>query len=214
MAPGRARFLSVLVGACALGCAAAPTPTPEASTALRPAPVSAQTPSSGRSLVDADWGWLEAPGCGVALMVPERAAWRLEAGGRWCVARHAASGAEVKVRTSRARRTVSRGECERELLVGQSELRRGLEGELLEERRGTAPEGYDVWLRLWLDQAGEGVALATGAGPGECYTAVFRSRGNEAKLGGELRLAADGILSRVKLLDVEAVRSPERAPAF
>ncbi len=215
MARGRVRFLSLLVvGSCAFGCAAPPPPTPAPTAALRATELNRKPPPSGRALLDADWGWLEASDCGVALMVPERAAWQLEAGGRWCAARHAASGALLRVRTWTARRTVSRAECEKELFVSQSELRDGAEGELLEERAGTAPQGYDVWLRLWLDQAGEGVALATGAGPGECYAAVFRARGDEMKLGGELRLAADGMLSQVRLLGVEAVRAPERAHAF
>jgi hypothetical protein len=216
MARGRARFLSVLaMGSCAFGCAAPapPVPAPTAPpAALRPTELN--QPSSGRALLDADWGFLEASDCGVALMVPERAAWQPQPGGRWCVARHAASGALLQVRTWSARRTVSRAECEKELFVSQRELRAGADGELLEERAGTAPRGYDVWLRLWLDQAGEGIALATGAGPGECYAAVFRARGDEMKLGGELRLAADGMLSHVELLGVEAVRAPERPPAF
>jgi hypothetical protein len=202
--------LSTPLVACATTQAAPAAHTPAAPAAATAATV----PRSGRELLDSDWGWLDAQGFGIELLVPERAAWSVASRGRWFVARHAGSGAELSVRTWSARRTVSRAECESELFTSQRALREGVQGGLLEERAATAPSGFDGWLRLWIDRAGEGVVLATGAGPAECYAGVFRTRGDEAKLGGELRLAADGIFGHVRKVSVEDRRAPRPSPAF
>lgn len=209
----RAVALSLCALALGTGCgSAAPPPAPVATTT--PATAARSRAPAARPLLDADWGFLRAEGFGIELLVPERASWRQERGERWFVAHHGESGAKLSVRTWSARRTVSRAECERELFLAQKGLAQGAKGQLLEERSASAPNGFDVWVRLWVEDAGEGVALAVGAGPGECYAAVFRARGDEAKLGGELRLAADGIFGGARRLDVEAQRAPRPAPAF
>jgi hypothetical protein len=168
-----------------------------------------------RGLVDTDWGWLEVEAFSLGMPVPERGAWRVDTGSeRWFSARHTRSGDELLVRAWSARRTVSRRECEEQLYLGRPELRQGAGGELLEERRLSEPAGFDVWLRAWADSVGAGTALAVGAGPGRCFAAVFRARGDEAEIGRALRLAADGIFERMRLRNVDETRGPRLVPAF
>lgn len=158
------------------------------------------------------WGWLEARPFPLLVPVPDAAAWSVIERGRWFVARHRTTDSTLAVRVWSAARRVTRDECEAELLLGRPELRQPDGVSLVEEREGIGPVGFHSRVRVWNQGVGRGAALATGAAPGRCWAAVFRTQASPAELGRRLRLATDGMLSRMRWQSLQEAYAPSRAP--
>lgn len=135
--------------------------------------------------------WVAARPHPLLIALPRAEEWRLGGArdGRWFVAEHPASGAVLSARAWPARATVSQAECRKELLLGQPELRRFTEGELVGERSGVGPSGFDGRVELYAEsderpvRSGSGGA---GTAPGSDST-----RGSDSTPGSDSAPGSD-----------------------
>jgi hypothetical protein len=142
--------------------------------------------------------------------LPVRAGWRIDDDvDRWFLARHAATGSELRLRTWLAPRQVRAEECQAQARLWRPSIP-AIQEESVVRRRLRAPEEFFGEVVVGVEPGGDGLeghALAFGASVGRCYAAVFTTRasgpGSEEALGRRLVLIVEGVLARVRLRGVE-----------
>lgn len=163
---------------------------------------------------------LRSEALGVKLALPEATAWlerpsAAPRGAGWEL-RHEPTGSTLVVRRWRASRLPQLDACEREARQRSNEVPEIDETNLVATRTVRVPEGFFTRVSL-LSLPGasarlRGLAVAIGAGVGECLAAVASTECNgEEELAERLRLL-DTALGHLRLIHVED-RVPERAPA-
>lgn len=214
----------VLVGlAAAVGCApsgSAPAATPKARTHA------AERQVLPTELTDAGWAGVESRRQSLVLTLPMRESWRIDdAVEPWFLARHAATGSELRLRTWPAPRQVRAEECQTQARLWRPSIP-PIREEAVVRRKLSAPAAFSGEVVVGVEPGGDGLeghVLAFGATVGRCYAAVFTTRasgpGSEDTLGRRLVLIVEAVLPRVRLLGVEdrakAVREilpPTRPP--
>jgi hypothetical protein len=197
-----------LVGLMAsVGCGSA---RPGPGSAPHPHPHKPEPKLAPSELGDTGWGDVESRRQSVVVRLPVRAAWRVEDDKeQWFLARHEATGSELRVRTWVAPRQVRAEECQAQARLWRPSIP-PVDDESVVRRRLRAPDDFfgEVVVGVSPGETGlEGHALAFGASVGRCYAAVFTTRvsgaGSEEALGRRLVLIVDGVLGRVRMLGVE-----------
>lgn len=205
-------WLASLSLSLAAGCGPSAPPAAQA-----PAPPA--TKPAGPALSKDGWGVLRSNALGLKLALPEARAW-LEATpraprGAWEL-RHEPTGSTLVLRRWRASRLPQLDACEREARQRSADLPEIDETNLVATRTVRAPVGFFTRVSL-LSLPGtsarlKGLAIAIGAGVGECLEALASTEcSSEEELAERLRLF-DTALGHLRLIHVED-RVPEPAPA-
>jgi hypothetical protein len=197
-----------LVGlAAAVGCAAASSAPEPVRKARARSPAQQMLPSE---LTDAGWVSVESRRQSLVLALPMREAWRIDdAREPWFLARHAATGSELRLRTWPAPRQVRADECQAQARLWRPSIP-PIRDEAVVTRKLSAPEAFAGEIIVGVEPGGDGLeghVLAFGATVGRCYAAIFTTRasgpGSEDTLGRRLVLIVEAVLPRVRLLGVE-----------
>ena len=196
-----------MIGLVAAGCASAP---PNARPVHGPESRRAEQNALPSELSDSAWGNVESRRQSLVVSLPVRAGWRVDDDAEpWFLARHAATGSELRLRTWIAPRQVRAEECQAQARLWRPSIP-AIEDETVVRRRLRAPDDFfgEVVVVVEPGTNGlEGHVLAFGASVGRCYAAVFATHvsgaGSEEVLGRRLVLIVEGVFARVRLRGVE-----------
>jgi hypothetical protein len=165
-------------------------------------------------LQDQAWGVFRSKAQGLKLALPDARGWaerRSAEGASWELL-HAATGTTLSVRLWRASRLPRVDACEADLQARTPDLPVADETNLVSRREAHIPEGFVTRISL-LSLPGEGtqvrgLAVAVGAGVGECLSVVARTEtASKPELAERLRLL-DVALGHVRRSHIE-----DRVPA-
>jgi hypothetical protein len=144
-------------------------------------------------------------------MLPSRPRWRVDERDRWLVARHLATGSELRLRTWPAPRIVTAEDCERQARLWRREIPPVDEASVVATEPLTAPIGFrgrfSVLVAAGAGGTIDGAVLGFAAKVGRCYAVVFTTQesgnGAENRVARHLAQIVDEVLSSVKVLSVE-----------
>jgi hypothetical protein len=215
--------LVALLGVALAGCPASVEAPPP-----RPPPIVTPPPPALPALGAGKWGDFVSPRFGLQLTLPDGRAWSIDDhAGSWLVARHAATGSELALRTWREDGIANRMRCEE-----QARLWRKLpakEGaDLVEQRSLDVPPDFDTRVEVGVvtplpgaravkDQPSgiRGFVLAFGGKAHRCFAYVFATHaegpGAEQAVGERLATMVQGSLQKIRLrndLDPTLPREP------
>jgi hypothetical protein len=197
----------------ALGVVACHEPPPVAPKPTVAHPELAESPAGPR-LQDQAWGIFRSKAQGLKLALPDARGWAEQSGavGASWELLHAATGTTLSVRRWRASRLPRVDACEAEVQARTADLPVADETNLVSRREAHVPEGFVTRISL-LSLPGQatqvrGLAIAVGAGVGECLSVIARTQtASKSELAERLRLL-DVALGHVRLSHIE-----DRVPA-
>jgi hypothetical protein len=192
--------------------AAQPAPPPRT---VNPGPPAAPAPAA--TLADRDWGYAVLPRSALALLLPDRPAWRKLKSSGWERLAHAASGSRLELHLSRAERLARPETCEASARIERPDLPRFAEEEALDRRTLQSPADYLTRVTVGIVEVSpteiEAHVLAFGASVGRCLAVHFVTRTSGVGLAEEaarrLGLVVDRVLPSLTVASVEDRVEPE-----
>ncbi|HET7545319.1 MAG TPA: hypothetical protein VFK05_35880 [Polyangiaceae bacterium] len=152
----------------------------------------------------------------IELSLPDKADWQISEGPSWLVLSQGASSSQLALRTWRADRLVRRAECEAQARLGRPSIPSPREEAVVDRQTLSVPADFDNELLVAVEPSARGIsgyAFVFGASTGRCYAAVFTTsvsgKDAEREVAARLGLVVDRVLSKVRVLSVDA-RAPRR----
>ncbi len=115
--------------------------------------------------------------------LPDPRAWHASASGTFTLLEHRATQSRLALRVTLAPRLVRPEQCEAEARLARPSLPGGDASSVVEQRKLTAPQGFDVRLVVGVEPKGTGVhgyALGVGAATSRCYVAAYETESSGA----------------------------------
>jgi hypothetical protein len=166
---------------------------------------------------DRDWGRAVLPRAALALVLPDRPAWKRVKSSGWERLAHAPSGSRLELHLSRAERLARPETCEATARIERPDLPRFGNEEALDHRTLEAPAEFRTQVTVGIIEVSpsevEAHVLAFGAAVGRCLAVHFVTRTTGAGVAEEaarrLGLVVDRVLPSLTVATVEDRVEPE-----
>lgn len=175
------------------------------------------TPAPATTFPDRDWGRAVLPRAALALVLPDRPAWKRLKSSGWERIAHAPSGSRLELHLSRAERLARPETCEASARIERPDLPRFGDEEALDQRTLDAPPEFRTHVSVGIIEVSpteiEAHVLAFGAAVGRCLAVHFVTRTTGPGLAEEaarrLGLVVDRVLPSLTVANVEDRVEPE-----